>query len=151
MFLGGLWHGAAWSFAVWGIFHGVALVIERLLVHRIQLPDSIFIKAGKVLLVFSLVSIGWLFFKLQEFSYAVKYIAAIFTNTHIPVSVSGAAMISYILIYSSAVIFYHILYLYKQQNEYFRVKNIEFISYGTMVLLIIINSGSGKEFIYFQF
>ena len=29
MFLGGLWHGAAWSFAVWGLWHGTALVIER--------------------------------------------------------------------------------------------------------------------------
>ena len=48
MLLGGLWHGAAWSYMVWGGFHGLALAIERFFSDRVSLPDSFLIRVIKL-------------------------------------------------------------------------------------------------------
>lgn len=73
MALGGLWHGASWSFVVWGIYHGVALIVHREFVtikNRVstvsQLVDS---RPGhflSVLLTFHVVCIGWVFFRVHN-------------------------------------------------------------------------------------
>ena len=47
MLLGGMWHGAAWSFMVWGGAHGMALAAERIIGDRIRLPDKIVLKVVK--------------------------------------------------------------------------------------------------------
>ncbi len=66
MFLGGLWHGAAWSYAIWGSFHGMALAIERLLGKFIKLPNWKIIKVFQMITVFSFVTLAWLLFKLPN-------------------------------------------------------------------------------------
>ena len=62
MALGGLWHGAAWNFVVWGIFHGIALVLWRLL----NIPSTPQTRPGKLagwMATMSIVFIGWFFFR----------------------------------------------------------------------------------------
>jgi len=69
MLLGGLWHGAAWNFVIWGAYHGLILMIyrrfERKPVH--QNPwggqHSLFVVIFKWAIMFVLVMIGWLFFR----------------------------------------------------------------------------------------
>ncbi|MDA8715182.1 MBOAT family protein [Flavobacteriales bacterium] len=58
-FISGFWHGAAWNFVVWGCFHGVFLVIERLFLKKIldRIPGVL-----SVLYCFFLVLVGWVFF-----------------------------------------------------------------------------------------
>jgi alginate O-acetyltransferase complex protein AlgI len=66
MFLGGLWHGATWSYAVWGIFHGILLGAERLI--KQNSPSSVesgVLKLTRLLIIFSMVTFGWLLFKLR--------------------------------------------------------------------------------------
>lgn len=75
MLLGGLWHGAAWSFVVWGAFHGTALLGERHLAHRgwgAHCPRPL-----KALLVFIIVSLGWVFFRAPDLAAALDYFAAL--------------------------------------------------------------------------
>ncbi|MEI9922267.1 MAG: MBOAT family O-acyltransferase [Bradyrhizobium sp.] len=65
MFLGGLWHGAGFFFIVWGLFHGLLLVLYRLVPIDAFLIQR-FGRVGKVLsivLFFHLVCIGWIFFR----------------------------------------------------------------------------------------
>jgi alginate O-acetyltransferase complex protein AlgI len=65
MFLGGLWHGAGFFFIVWGIFHGLLLVLYRLVPVDVFLIQR-FGRVGKLLsivLFFHLVCIGWIFFR----------------------------------------------------------------------------------------
>jgi len=65
MFLGGLWHGAGVGFIVWGLYHGALLVLYRVLPLDAMLQRR-FKKAGTVLaalLMFALVSFGWIFFR----------------------------------------------------------------------------------------
>ncbi|HEX5625186.1 MAG TPA: MBOAT family O-acyltransferase [Saprospiraceae bacterium] len=79
----GLWHGASWSFIVWGAYHGLFLVLER------GFLLSIYKKIGpwfSIPVVFLLVMIGWVFFRVEHLDDAFRYLTTLFTwpeGTHI--------------------------------------------------------------------
>jgi alginate O-acetyltransferase complex protein AlgI len=148
MLLGGLWHGAAWSYAVWGCFHGALLAIERFFTtDNNKTPHPIIVFFNRIL-VFVLVTLGWLLFKLPEFSHVVAYIKTIYKNT----SYSYDWTLCFnIFIYSVPVFIYHGFYLIKDKKIYQYVRKFEYLIYGLMLFLILTNSGSSGAFIYFQF
>jgi alginate O-acetyltransferase complex protein AlgI len=74
MLLGGLWHGANWTFVIWGAYHGVLLVGYHYLSERsIGLPKPI-----AQLLTFVLVVIGWVFFRAVDISMATQLLHKMF-------------------------------------------------------------------------
>jgi alginate O-acetyltransferase complex protein AlgI len=146
MFLGGLWHGAAWSYAIWGLFHGTLLVLERIFEKTIQIPQIKIFKFLRVIVVFSFVTWGWLLFKLTNFNHVIEYMKAFSHNRYWELN----SNMIYIFLFSIPVVVYHLLYLYQDNN----LKHINYIKpfvYGTMLFLIVTNHGSASEFIYFQF
>lgn len=147
MILGGLWHGAAWSYAVWGTFHGVALAVERFITDKIKIGKSLFIDVLKGIMVFGFVTLAWLLFKLPEFSHVIEYFKTMMLNQGI---LSGSLLL-YIMLYSLPVILYHINYLLRERKVEVNVRKMEYLPYGFMVFLIITNSGPAGAFIYFQF
>jgi len=69
----GLWHGAAWTFVIWGAFHGALLVIERMLDRRFAIqPSGLF--GGMV--TFLLVMVGWVLFRANSLDHAVAFLEA---------------------------------------------------------------------------
>lgn len=77
MAIGGLWHGASWSFVVWGMFHGLALIVHREFVFfkesTVKLKAFVDSKFGQILsiiLTFHAACIGWVFFRIQDVSQA---------------------------------------------------------------------------------
>jgi D-alanyl-lipoteichoic acid acyltransferase DltB (MBOAT superfamily) len=89
MLLGGLWHGASWTFVVWGGLHGIALCICKYLHKRIAnqetgrrtenrftaaLRFTIAITATNIFVCFC-----WIFFRAESFSAAREIIIAVFT------------------------------------------------------------------------
>ncbi len=72
--LSGLWHGAAWGFIVWGAYHGLFLVMERLFVGRALT------RAGTVSVVYTflIVTIGWVFFRLEHLRPALVFLKTMF-------------------------------------------------------------------------
>ena len=75
MLLGGLWHGAKWTFLIWGALHGGVLALERLWREfrpagfpRLPTPVA-------VLLIFHIVVIGWIFFRADTLDGAITYLA----------------------------------------------------------------------------
>ena len=70
MVLGGLWHGAAWGFVLWGALHGAGLVTERLLRGRIDAPAWL-----RWLIVFNLVVFGWVLFRAESLDLAGAFFA----------------------------------------------------------------------------
>ncbi|MCW3848865.1 MBOAT family protein [Sphingomonas sp. LB-2] len=77
MLLGGLWHGAAWTFVIWGGLHGVALAVERAWSRSsarwaITLP-----RWAKIVLTFHVVTLGWIFFRAASFGDALAYLGGI--------------------------------------------------------------------------
>ena len=151
MFLGGLWHGAAWSYAVWGTFHGVALALERLVKPHLPAATSRWAQAGAMLLTFTFVSLAWLLFKLPDFSQAVSYVTHIFTNGGVPTSGLGYLNMACIAVYSLPVLLYHAWYLARTAGWELRVRRYDFVGYGLMLFLITTNAGPAGDFIYFQF
>lgn len=149
MLLGGLWHGAAWSYAVWGGFHGAALAFERFVQNKIRLPKWKVLQIVKMVLIFSFVSFAWLLFKLPEFNHVILYLKSFLRNSNLR---SDPGIVFYILFYSIPVFIFHLLYLLRNSVFYlFFFKKIEFIWYGILVFFILTNSGSSGSFIYFQF
>jgi alginate O-acetyltransferase complex protein AlgI len=166
MVLGGLWHGAAWSYAVWGLFHGVGLAIERLCNLGVQKRSETgshptwqqhIIELFQVLSVFSFVTFGWLLFKLPRFDQALDFVAILFKN------VDAGVQLIYIvpvLIFSAPVLLYHL-----PHYPAFRKTSVAAIAssktrwttlaidltFGLMLAMLLLNSGSSTAFIYFQF
>jgi D-alanyl-lipoteichoic acid acyltransferase DltB (MBOAT superfamily) len=72
MLLGGLWHGASWKFVVWGVLHGLALVVEKFFGQFIKLPKNVFVRTIQVILTFHFVVFCWLFFRAKDFATAFQ-------------------------------------------------------------------------------
>ena len=78
MLLGGLWHGAAWKFVMWGALHGGGLAIERML--EPWLGRRTTGRAGRVagtVIVFHFVCLGWIFFRAEDFAVAWRYLGGL--------------------------------------------------------------------------
>lgn len=74
--LTGFWHGASWSFMFWGIFHGAFLIMERLGFERILDKTPKLFRWAYTLLI---VMIGWVFFRIADFTIATEYVGRLFT------------------------------------------------------------------------
>ena len=77
--LGGLWHGAGWTFIFWGFLHGMALIIHRLW-------SSLGIKIWSWvawLITFNFINISWVFFRAKEWDDAIKVLSAMFSLDNI--------------------------------------------------------------------
>ena len=74
-FLCGLWHGASWTFVVWGLYHGFFLVLERTRFGKIQtnLPQTL-----RHLYTLLVVMMGWVIFRADSFTAAYHYFLALF-------------------------------------------------------------------------
>lgn len=76
MLLGGLWHGAQWTFVVWGAIHGGMLALERLMGRDslyARLPSGL-----RVGITFVIVLIAWVFFRAENLEMAMRYLGAMF-------------------------------------------------------------------------
>ena len=71
----GFWHGAGWAFVVWGLYHGCAIVAERLGVLRWLTERWRLLGHGYVILV---VALGWVIFRSPSMGHAARYIGAMF-------------------------------------------------------------------------
>lgn len=145
MALGGLWHGAAWSYMVWGFAHGVLLAGERFLFDKLAVNTAGFRKATYSVFVFLSVTLLWLLFKLPDFSQVILYLKAMFANPSLSFSKS---LFLNIAVYSSPVLLYHLYHLFSNR---LKSKSVISFAYGVMLFLIVFNSGSSGAFIYFQF
>jgi len=106
MFLCGLWHGAAWTFVLWGLIHGLYLAGHRLML-RGNKPDLSWPRAFsgwapafiKMFLTFQLVALSWVFFRSSSLESALVYFEGLFrfqqfTGLSAAVLLAGSLMIA---------------------------------------------------------
>lgn len=100
MLLGGLWHGASWTFVFWGFLHGAGLVCMRLM-HWVQ-PASTW--AGRVIrtiFTFHFVVVAFVFFRAPSFSAALRVFSRVWEgpaeSTNLPITVITAIMAGFLL------------------------------------------------------
>ncbi|MEK9628010.1 MAG: MBOAT family O-acyltransferase [Nitrospinota bacterium] len=154
MFLGGLWHGASWTFIVWGLLHGTYLVVEHLL--KQKFPDLNWVKslAGRFILTgitFILVSIAWIFFRAGDFPTACMILGSL-------ISFSGAQILPTLEIIQVSVVVGTLLgshwYLHEKRLEHAMQDMPAWwvvVIWTTMLFGIILMQGGANAFIYFQF
>jgi alginate O-acetyltransferase complex protein AlgI len=156
--LTGFWHGATWSFIFWGVFHGTFLIIERLGWGKLlkKLPKPLSWAYGTLV-----VMIGWVFFRIEDFSHATKYVARLFSfsesnyilfeflNSEVIITLSIAMLASTTLL-SRLVQFTTINQSLFMQNS---IRLGQAILSMAMLLyaVLLINSSSYNPFIYFRF
>ncbi len=89
MLLGGLWHGAAWTFVLWGGYHGLILIIHRLWDRRVGPPRDRGPALNsatwliRVVFFFHVTCLGWLFFRATSAGQCVEMLVAIFQDPQI--------------------------------------------------------------------
>lgn len=155
MLLGGLWHGAAWTFVAWGAFHGLCLGVERLL--RQQLPSgpwrqSLVLQWLYGLLTLFLVVLAWVWFRAPDFSTAAKVHGALFgatDNTLAPWSTEARlAMSAFGLLWIAH-------WCTRSMNLRVRLSQLSGwsagILWGLLLSAMLLSPGAGRAFIYFQF
>jgi alginate O-acetyltransferase complex protein AlgI len=174
MFLGGLWHGAAWKFALWGSLHGLALAFERL-VSRRQNPESRIQNSSDLqpltsssspsglwslasglsllrwLITFHLVTLLWLTFMMPDMASIFAFFNGLFSAK---TGFSGPPIFS-LLFYGSFVALYHAWGWLKEHSEKLSHQLVrsplEPLLQGVMIFLLFTNPGAPRGFIYFQF
>lgn len=159
MLLGGLWHGAAWSFMVWGGAHGVFLAMERLMGVKVE-GEKVgkwghgLLAATRIFLTFNIVSFLWLLFQLPD----IRHVGAYLQEVAACHSGNSPQIMFAVTFFGLPVIAYHIWgmirpYCWKRflviQPRYAALFSNGV--YAFLLFLIIVNSGSSGSFLYFQF
>lgn len=155
--LSGFWHGASWNFIFWGVFHGALLVLERVFLL------NFYSKAGKFFSItstFILVSVGWVFFRLEHFTDAMAFIKKLvsfdFKTTYIFITND------FIFYLSLAILFSFFALSKKGLSLQDKVYSAKFSTTGyfvgalaSVILFFIclssITSSTFNPFIYFRF
>ena len=160
MLLGGLWHGASWTFVAWGGLHGLYLVTQRLIgpayqrvIRALRVP-SVVSNAFLMLLVFHLTCFGWVFFRAHSFSNAFDVlwgIAAIRGARLADVDNKWRILKCAVLI-AVMLGFEATSFLRKGQRapEFSPAWRLAFVAACAWVVLLF-GTFSGNNFIYFQF
>ncbi len=158
--ISGFWHGAKWTFIIWGAIHGCVYLFEKLIKNRLQkIPKLLsFLQKNKaiiflrIIITFSIVAFALIFFRAQNFDYAIAIIKNI-AKFDINLSFDHKTM----LICTLLILFVMLVQLIETKIdivEYISNKHL-LIRYSVYYILLFLLIGLGNwqntEFIYFQF
>ena len=151
----GLWHGAAYTFIIWGAMHGVCMVIERFVYgEKIkQISDKFSIaNLFRLILTFTIVNFAWVFFRVSDLGDVMTIFRKIVTEPGMPFLDTNTLMMAF---FAMTLVFAYDFIEEKQLNIHLLSSKNIVVRYLTAVLLIVyilafgvLNGGS---FIYFQF
>lgn len=155
MLLGGLWHGAAWTFIAWGAVHGILLIGFRIAALRWQVDGpgrSAVVNIAMGLVMFNLVCITWLLFRAHDITQAWQMFQNIVMNFH--VTALGVTSLALIVFYTGPLMVYE--YWLEQCGDLGRLLRcrwpVRAVAYSYAILMLILFQPSvHSEFIYFRF
>ena len=156
MFLGGLWHGAAWTFVAWGLLHGCYLVIELVLVGifaaKFNRPSR-YIEIFFGLITYGAVCVGWVFFRAKDFTTALRLLQSM-----VGLSSGGEMILSTREILQVGVVtLLTLIFHWRLKNKTVEETASELpgwvlgSAWAFMAGAIVITRGISNVFIYFQF
>jgi len=155
MLLGGLWHGASWTFVAWGAFHGIWLVIHRLSTNeqaRTRVTLQFWLVVFKMLITFHLICLSWLLFRAQSINQAWTMLTRLFVDWHwSPLAANSLSMIA---VFTLPLVLYEAWVEYK--GNILALTNAPWPARACVCLAMILGiiyfaSDQPSEFIYFQF
>jgi alginate O-acetyltransferase complex protein AlgI len=156
MLLGGLWHGASWTFVVWGGLHGLYLAIERWLTETFagaRIARTVLFQFAMALVTYFAVNITWVFFRAQDFPQAFSMLVSMFGLQTEATAVLPTIRIIEVIVVTVSLVGIH---------WFMRERSLEDVAqraptwllgsiWGAMLFAIITTQGTGDAFIYFQF
>ena len=148
MFLCGLWHGAAWNYVVWGVFHGVLLILYRMLgMGGAWRPKNVVSWIFSWVAMYSFILIGWSIFRAPNMGWWYQAISNLSLSIEINILVTAIFLLLMIIAYSCPLI---LLFLITTANRWHKLTS-SFIHACFLIVIVIFHSESGQDFIYFQF
>ncbi len=162
MLLGGLWHGAAVNFILWGALHGVSLAVHKFIMSRFKSFKKVGAEMGlsrRILgcfLTFHLVCFGWILFRADSMQTVSEMLSQIFTNFH------PEMFVQFVSGYKGVVILMVIGYLshfipgkFEKRLQLFVTNSplvVQAVLLAVVILLVVqLKSAGVQPFIYFQF
>lgn len=162
--LSAFWHGANWTFILWGILHAFYFLIN-LQIQKIKInihdfsQHKIITSLKKIIsngLTFSLVTFAWIFFRAENINHAFSYIVNIFSKSLF--ITPDFNQLKHALICFALVLLMLICEFITRKlehplkfNNYLFPRKLRWLIYLTIILLIINYPGEKQDFIYFQF
>ncbi len=173
MLLGGLWHGASWTFVVWGALHGIYLCVEKLIreqfTHRPKAVEPTVVSSASLepslltsktfnnfliaMFTFFLINVTWVFFRAADFTAAWTLLTSMFGQT-----IKGVTILSSIDILKVSVVItlmVIIQWLMRDTTVMQVAQKMKWYSLGfiwaVMIIALIMSQKSSDSFIYFQF
>lgn len=158
MALGGLWHGASGRFLVWGVMHGLGLIVNKIWGNLFPSPrrKRKIVTLLQILLTFNFVSFTWIFFRAESNNDALLMIRTIFTNMEASHLVAvWQAYSAVILVMVTGYVFHFLPGSVKESARGLFVQSpvvLQFAIVALVVMLLLQMPGSGiQPFIYFRF
>ncbi len=155
--LSGLWHGASWNFVIWGAWHGLFLILDRVFLIKLLSYTG---KLPRVFVTYVVVLVGWVFFRIENFSQAFFYIKKMFSLDYansfqsFPKEFNVTLIIGFV--FSFIVLFKFGKWL-ETKTFYAKLDSKKHILYFTLSILFLIicssyiTSSGFNPFIYFRF
>jgi alginate O-acetyltransferase complex protein AlgI len=158
MVLGGLWHGAAWTFVLWGLYQGLLLIAYRgaeqtALARRWLLGTSPVARVVGWALMFHLTCLGWLIFRSRSEHQLWNLTTSLATNFS-PGSIDVTGLLVPLLLYAAPLLLIHACEAYFDDVLIVRRLPIPVrysVYAATFYLTMLFGNFGGSEFIYFQF
>jgi D-alanyl-lipoteichoic acid acyltransferase DltB (MBOAT superfamily) len=157
MFVSGIWHGANWTFILWGIYHGILQVLN-IIKRKISFLDygegGPIVKVLEVILIFILSMFGWIFFRANSVGDVWLAFEKIFTQPGLLYNGEGKPSMFMFLSLIAILMFKELKDELNLKINFIHNKNfvISSISTALMIILILLCAKfEGGQFIYFQF
>jgi alginate O-acetyltransferase complex protein AlgI len=156
MFLGGLWHGAAWTFVVWGLLHGFYLVAEhasRAFFGNKAWVDTFAVKLLLGLVTYAAVCIAWVFFRAPDFTVAMRMLGGMFGgHAHGDAILATREMLQIGIVTFFMILAHWSLREINIETAVARLPRwVVTAAWALMACAIILTQGNSNAFIYFQF
>jgi D-alanyl-lipoteichoic acid acyltransferase DltB (MBOAT superfamily) len=159
MVLGGLWHGAAWTFVLWGVYQGLALVVART-IQEWSARAGVTIGRGLTwprvalgVLMFQVTCFGWLIFRAESVAQVARFSHVLATDFHPGPSTVRSLLIPFLEIVAPLLVVHIYQARHGSESAPLSLRTVtRYALYGAVgYLILLFGDFEGAQFIYFQF
>jgi D-alanyl-lipoteichoic acid acyltransferase DltB (MBOAT superfamily) len=153
MVLGGLWHGAAWTFVLWGIYQGVVLAIARAILERGRTLTAAWQHVALGLVMFHVTCYGWLIFRARSAGQVADFTRQLFTQPFFSAGAWDNLIVPLTLIVVPLLVIHVHQARHDDELSVLRLpRALRYAVFGAVAYLVLLfGDFEGAEFIYFQF
>lgn len=153
-FVSGIWHGANWTFLVWGALHGFFQIVEKMMGLHKKNSRGI-VRLTRIMITFLVVNFAWIFFRMPTFADATNVVSKIFCDGELEFSTVTPSMLLMIFLSVAMVVVKDITDEFLPGNRQLVTHQYTIIRWGVYVLLafMILSCGvfDASQFIYVSF